>query len=142
MMTENYEENQSKKSVRFIRLNTGEDLVSEIEYKKTETSSYYLLTNPMKIVYMVGDNPNLVGVSMAEWVFPKICSDQEFVIFASDILTFGRPNANIIELYEKIKRYEKENNESEIGEDVSDEEVETVRDLMREHQAAKKKLLH
>jgi len=41
-------------SVKFLRLSTGEDLVSQtLEVKNDDGATYYLLINPLKIVYYV-----------------------------------------------------------------------------------------
>lgn len=84
------------KNIRFIRLNTGEDLVSEV---KTDLDRV-LVKDPMKVVYMVNPHdPSRLAVSLTQWIFNRIVSTQEFSLNARDILLMSEPNSNLIKYY-------------------------------------------
>ena len=92
-----------EQSVKFVRLNTGEDLISQITEVKSDddTENYYILTNPMKLTYSVGgaNKPGMFAINLMQWVFNRICEDQDFTIYPSDILTVGNPTDDMIEYY-------------------------------------------
>jgi hypothetical protein len=90
-----------EESIKFIRLSNGEDLISQIiEIRKEEEDSYYILINPLKIVYMTGTKPGILSISLMQWVFHRVCSDQEFTIYPSDVLTMAKPTDSLIEYYQ------------------------------------------
>jgi hypothetical protein len=90
--------------IKFVRLTTGEDLISEMEFITVDDSSYYVLKNPMKILYI--HNVKSMSISLMQWVFNKICDVQEFALFPSDILTTGIPNQSLVHYYTtSLKQY-------------------------------------
>lgn len=90
--------------IKFVRLTTGEDLISEMEFITVDDSSYYVLKNPMKILYV--HNNNSMSISLMQWVFNKICDVQEFALFPSDIVTTGIPNQSLVHYYTtSLKQY-------------------------------------
>ena len=107
--------------VKFIRLSTGEDLISEItEISETGKEPYYMLHNPYKVVYLTSSKPGFYSVSLMQWVFPKICSKQEFNIFKKDIIMISDVNDDLCEYYwDSIEHYENDtsNHESKAIED-------------------------
>lgn len=89
----------SEENVKFIRMNTGEDIISQIvEIKENDTLSYVLI-NPLKILYTMGNTPGYLQISLMEWVFTRICEEQEFTVFPNDIITMAIPASNLIEYY-------------------------------------------
>ena len=47
---------QTNDNLRFMRLNTGEDIITELSFMedKENNNAYYVLSNPLKIVYKIG----------------------------------------------------------------------------------------
>lgn len=98
---------QPVSEIYHIRLNTGEDLISEVIWAETKpgTESHVTLINPMKILCMPSNKPGYVTLSLMQWIFKKITEDQEFNIFSRDILTMSKPNPNLKEYYAETVDY-------------------------------------
>lgn len=86
-------------NVRFVRMNTGEDLITELVKVQHNEEEYYQFINPLKIVYIAGDRPGSLMLSLVEWVFPKICAMQEFQIYADDVITIAEPTEQLTDYY-------------------------------------------
>lgn len=84
-------------NVKFIRMTTGEDIISEVIDK--DEKEKYVLINPLKVVYLLGERPGSLMLSLIEWIFPRICTEQKFEIFSSDIITIGDPSDDIVDYY-------------------------------------------
>lgn len=129
--------------VKFIRLSTGEDLVSEIlEVNEAGQDNYYTLYNPFKIVYLSGRKPGSYSISLMQWVFPKICSNQEFNISKKDVIVISDINEDLIEYYwETINHYDNEVSDKKIKveEDISSEEM---MDIIQEYISNNKRTVH
>jgi hypothetical protein len=92
--------------VKFFRLTSGEDIISEVIETQINEKTSYILVNPMKIVYMFG-RPGYVSISMMEWIFTKVCENQEFELNINEVLTTGDPTESIINhYYECIDHFE------------------------------------
>lgn len=89
---------ESIPEIKFIRLNTGEDLISEVIKMEKEDGSYYVLRNPLKVLYVTTKTSSL-SISLMQWVFHRICEDQDFMIFSNDIITMGNPTPSMLEYY-------------------------------------------
>lgn len=85
-------------SVKFIRITTGEDLVSQITEISEGERQYYVLINPLKVLY-VNDKSGYMTVSLMQWVFHRICENQEFTIYPEDVVTMGTPTEKMVEYY-------------------------------------------
>ena len=143
-----------EESIKFIRLSNGEDLISQlVEVRKEEEDSYYILINPLKIVYMSGNKPGILSISLMQWVFHRVCSDQEFTIYPSDVLTMAKPTDSLVEYYQdslehfdEVKEKLKKNTEfsaSEEGvfEDVDDDKLlEELKEVLTN--TSSKRILH
>lgn len=109
-----------------IRLNTGEDLISEVVWPKTKegNESHIVMKNPMKIVCIPSGKPGFVSLSLMQWVFKKISVDQEFNIYSRDILTMSRPNDSLKEYYIDTVGYFSSQYEKDLsyGKDTNTEE--------------------
>lgn len=79
----------------FIRLVTGEDLIADVIWN----DDHVLFINPMKIIYVLGDTPGSLKLSLIQWVFPRITNDQEFLINGDDILTCAELSIELLEYY-------------------------------------------
>jgi len=92
--------------VKFMRLITGEDIITEM--KSTSVDNNYILVNPLKIVYSVGDRPGIMSIGLIQWVFPEIAASHEIPIKVNDVLTMCDPSAEMeISYWESLKRLEK-----------------------------------
>lgn len=86
-------------SVRFIRLNTGEDLVSEVSEIENDDNRYYIFHNPMKIIYQMNVKGGGLTISLMQWVFARICEDQEFVVYSNDVVTMNKTTDSMENYY-------------------------------------------
>lgn len=86
-------------SVQFVRLNTGEDLVSEVSEIENDDNRYYILHNPMKIIYQMNVKGGGLTISLMQWVFARICEDQNFVVYSSDVVTMNKPTDSMESYY-------------------------------------------
>lgn len=140
--------NNDKPNVMFIRLVTGEDLISEVsEYEEvssskdsTENLHYYILHNPMKVLYLQGVKSGYVSISLMQWVFGRVCQDQTFDLSVGDILTTGYPSDKMHEYYwnavalslEKDESYASvNNNEPDDDENIEDGSLLDNEDALR-----------
>ena len=89
--------------LKFIRLVTGEDLISQIE---PADPNKITLIDPYKIIYMFNESVGVVSVNLLSWVFPKITKTTNFVIKESDILAMADASSSITQYYinNKIKQ--------------------------------------
>ena len=106
--------------VYFLRLKTGEDIISEI----TTDDSTYTLLNPCKVLYLKGKNAGFISISLMQWVFGRICKDQVFDIAKSEVMTLTIPNKSLIEHYhDSVTHFNETESKSEVEyESLSDEE--------------------
>ena len=81
--------------VEFLRLVTGEDIVSECEIHE----DYYRLYNPCKVVYISSQKQGYLSISLMQWVFSKISDEQIFDLPKSQILIKSKPSDSMIEHY-------------------------------------------
>lgn len=88
-------------SVRFVRLVTGEDLISVVTSVDTKDKDpYYILNNPMKVMYtMPSSRPGYYSVALSQWVSSRICEEQDFTLYPTEILTVAKPTEAMIEYY-------------------------------------------
>ena len=135
-------------SVKFIRLSTGEDLVSEVlEIDEGDGVFYYQLANPMKVVYMIPSNkPGVFSISLMQWIFNRLCSDQSFTLHPTSIITMGDPTESLIEYYWKSvdsfdeNKEKLEKNTEFIDEDLENEILEKYKDYLMSEKLDKRKL--
>lgn len=137
--------------IKFVRLSTGEDVITELLSVKDDAGEYYIFLNPLKVVYLVGEKPGSLMLSLIEWVFPKICAKQEFTVFPSDIVTVGEPSEQITDYYyealfklekqTKVKMVDKsEMDYKEDMKDITDDELEYLTEIMETLKNSKRNL--
>lgn len=90
--------------VMFLRLNNGEDVISSIFSEGQEMT----LKSPLKILYLSNPgSPNRLSISLMQWVFQRISSEQTFDIDRRDVLLIADANENLIKYYhETIDHFE------------------------------------
>lgn len=121
-------EHRKYEEIMFIRLQTGEDIISEVtEVKKNDEVPYYILSNPLKIVYMTG-NRNSMNITLMQWVFNRVVENQEFMIYPNDVITMAIPTEGLQDYYwDTIDHYnrkmEYDKSKIEEAEQISEEEM-------------------
>jgi hypothetical protein len=81
--------------IQFLRLKNGEDILAEVQ----ETATTYILLNPCKVLYLKGSKPGFISLSLMQWVFMKICSEQVFEIVKEEVLFKSYPDENLVAHY-------------------------------------------
>ena len=137
--------------IKFIRMNTGEDVISEISKLNLENDEEsYIFINPLKIIYNVNPMNGNAIVALMQWIFSSICDKQEFHIYSNDIITMCDPSEKMMTYYMKtmdefnkkmIDQYEDEDeDEDENEDDRTDEELEEIDEMLNEMKNSKRKL--
>ena len=138
--------------IKFIRMNTGEDLISEISKLDLKNDGEsYIFINPLRIIYNVNPKNGNAIVALMQWVFPRICDKQEFRIYSADIITMCDPSESMKKYYTKslnsfddlisntnakmIDQYDEEDED-----DPTDEELEEIAEMLNEIKNKKRKL--
>jgi hypothetical protein len=80
-------------------MNTGEDLVTEVTEVKNDEDIYFIFSNPLKIVYVMGNKPGVMSISLMQWVFPSLCRDQDFTVYPQDIIIMNHTSDSMEEFY-------------------------------------------
>jgi len=133
--------------VKFVRLNTGEDIITEVIFVR-DGEDHYLFVNPLKIVYNLGVKPDSLLVAFSPWIFSSLCAKQEFPIFPSDVITIADPSEDVIDCYwefiEKMdkakKRTAAKEQEAYIENEITEEEEEFLRNVLDTIGKEKRKL--
>jgi hypothetical protein len=86
-------------SVKFVRMVTGEDIISEVTFVETDGEKYYILNNPLKVVYVSNGKSSTLSVSLIQWVFWRICDNQDFTVYPKDILMVHETSESMEEYY-------------------------------------------
>lgn len=121
-----------------VRLNTGEDLITELSWPETKPGheTHVILHNPMKIIAIRSSKAGFVQLSLMQWIFSKITSDQQFNVYSRDILTMSKPNSTLVDYYkETVEYFDKKNiTKYEVDSTVEDylNELENELDAMEE----------
>ena len=119
-------------AIQFIRLNNGDDVVAQVIEVGENDQINYILVNPLKVVYMPSQQgAAYLQVAFIPWVFTRICSEQEFIIHAEDVITMSNVSSYMEEYYwknmdhfiSKDEDVSTENEELETEEETSLEEL-------------------
>jgi hypothetical protein len=86
-------------TVKFVRLSTGEDIIAEVMYFEDDKEKFYVLNNPLKIVYMTGNKPGILSISLMQWVFWRITDTQSFNVYPNDVITVANTTDSMEEYY-------------------------------------------
>lgn len=133
--------------IRFLRLVTGEDIVSEV----TETDNEFILMHPMKVLYMTSTKPGYLSISLMQYVFSKISSEQIFNMPKIHVVMHSVPKDTLIEYYQDTVEHflnkkdevvdyseEEEYNDDEYEEDENS--LELLKEFMSNLKIDKRKL--
>ena len=149
--------NQSP-TIRFIRMNTGEDIIAELVKHNLNDEEFYVLINPLKILYSVSQSHGGVSIALMQWIFPRICDKQEFPIYSADIITMCSPSKqmetyywNVLNKFDDMgfvlapsnrkameQMYEDEDEEDDV--EPTEEELEYINKMLDEVRNGKRKL--
>lgn len=130
-------EQSQEADTMFVRLVTGEDLITDIIW--TEDNNF-IFVNPMKIVYLIGDDPGVLKLTLVQWVFSRISESQEFMVNGDDILTMAPISKELMKYYNETvntKEITVETPKSNFDEDF--DEADLVSSFAEQE---KKKILH
>jgi hypothetical protein len=127
--------------VKFVRLTTGEDLITQVTEFISDDDHHYVLMSPMKILYLTGKTGSMT-ISIMQWVFNRICDKQTFTIYPEDVLMVADATDDIIEyywdsisFYDDMTQTKKEERESSFIEaELDDKSIDddTARDMITE----------
>jgi hypothetical protein len=150
------EENEG--TVKFLRLNTGEDIIAYTLHVKKDDfeDEHYLVDMPLKIVYSTNEDRNmLLSISLMQWVFTKISDNEEFKLSAKDVLLCSNASSHMTDFYyetiheielmkEKVDEMKKKFPSNEVDESMDymdeNEGLEMLQDLLE--MTKNKKILH
>ena len=128
-------------TVKFVRLTTGEDLISQVTEFISDDDHHYVLMSPMKILYLSGKTGSMT-ISLMQWVFNRICDNQTFTIYPEDVLMVSDATEDIIEYYwdsisfyddmTETKKTERESGFIEAELDDKSVDDDTARDMITE----------
>ena len=134
-------------AIKFVRLITGEDLISEVFTEDSEKFQKVYLINPLKIVYSFGKKSTL-SISLYNWVIPEILEDNVFQVKMNDILLMKEVSSDMEEYYqttlEHLETYThfKKNmmNDYPEDEDFEESEYSYIKEMIEEMKNGKRKM--
>lgn len=124
--------NSKANEIYFIRLNNGEDIVAEVV---DISNGKMKINNPLKIMYTPSMNTGFLSISLMQWVFTKISTNQTFDIDSHNILIMTESDKKLKEHYmESLNTFSLAKQEDDDTMDFdtlhSEEGVEMLKDLM------------
>ena len=84
--------------IRFIRLNTGEDLIAQVN---DVSNGRIFMSNPLKVLYTPSLNTGYLSISLMQWIFTRISSKQDFDMDISHIIVMVEPDIKLQEHYKE-----------------------------------------
>ena len=135
-------DNNNEGSVKFLRLNTGEDLIAYTYHIKEDDleDEHYIIDTPLKIVY--GTSPKmhqLMSISLMQWIFSRVTENHEFKLSAKDVLLCANASQHITEFYyETVQQIEELNNDikneeqslkEQLSDDIDEEYIDEAESL-------------
>lgn len=126
------EELPDEPQIRFVRMKTGDDLITEVIRIKQDEQEYYLFINPLKVLYLVGEAPGRLMMSLIEWVFPRITKEQQFQIYPDDVITIADASDDITDYYfEALYKLEEKSKKVKLTDPMIDD-PETAGKIMKD----------
>ena len=131
---------------KLIRLQNGDDVISEVVEMEDESGVIYTLFHPLKVVYVPSDTTGYLTVAFMPWVFPRLCDQQEFVIHSEDILFIADVTSKMNDYYwENLDYFAKKVSveEEKVNEQVQQEDAyQKLKEALVEAGLDKKKVYH
>lgn len=130
--------NSKAKNIRFIRLNSGEDIVTEI---LDISNGKITIDNPMKVLYTPSVNNGYLSISLMQWVFTRISKNQRFDMDMTNVLLMTEPEQTLIDHYnESIEIFgKKDYDDTELDIVDGDEGIEMLKNLIDKIKGGKDK---
>lgn len=140
-------EDNEKHFAKFVRLQNGDDLITELVETEDDEGIRYNIFHPLKVVYVPSNTDGYLSISFMPWVFPSISDQQEFILQPEDILLIVDVSEKMNTYYwdsidsymNKSKKTEKESSYEE-NNMTPEEEVELYKKIME--QLAAKRTYH
>jgi len=142
-------------TIKFIRMNTGEDIIAQIVKPDQDDEEYYVLINPLKILYTMSETQG-ISIALMQWIFPRICDSQEFPVYSNDIITMCSPSKqmqtyywNVLNKFDDMglvlaptnRKYQEEEEEYEYDDiEPTEEELEYINKMLEDVKNGKRKL--
>ena len=60
---------EEQPNIKFVRLNNGDDIISEVMETEDENGIAYTLFRPLKVVYIPAEREGYAAVAFTPWVF-------------------------------------------------------------------------
>ena len=126
--------------IRFIRLNTGEDIVTEVQKINDKTLR---IINPLKIVYYYNEHAGVMSMSLVPWIFVRITESDHYDMDLHNILVSSRLSIPMTQTYYGIIKkfndsmFNKEGISQEEGEDdfdadFDDDEIKETKEMLND----------
>lgn len=117
---------------KFLRLKTGDDIISEVVELQEDDQHFYMLINPLKATYLPSGTTGYLSIAFMPWVFPRICDNQQFVIHYDDVLILSDVSEKMNDYYwDSIDTYINENKEDKIDKEPEPDYMEELAELMQ-----------
>jgi hypothetical protein len=84
--------------IRFIRLVTGEDIVTEVT---DVANGKLMMNNPLKVVYTPSLQTGFLSISLMQWIFTRISKNQTFDMDLHNVLVMTDADQQLKEHYEE-----------------------------------------
>jgi short subunit dehydrogenase-like uncharacterized protein len=144
--------------IKFLRLVTGEDIISKVQYIDAEGKTF-MLEKPMKVVYAYNEKFGAMAINLMTWIFPQLISEESSMsIRATDVLVTANVSDHMRKYYiallekpdkepskeeqeELIQSLRDSSEEDVLEEELTEEELEEAMDLIR-NTGRNKRILH
>lgn len=127
-----------------LRLVTGEDIIADTVFINEAGNSRYVISDPLKIVYLPLTKDTHISISLMQWMFTRISDNQTFELKDRDVLIKTDPSDSLCQYYYKTVEYFYEIREeqvkkmamgteklkNELYEEIAMSEDEEIHDLM------------
>jgi hypothetical protein len=128
--------------LKFLRLNTGEDIITEVQKLDDNT---FRIQNPLKIAYYLNESLGVMTMSLIPWIFVKITDTDSYDMDARNIIVSSNISIAMTQTYygflNKFKNTAPTQNESERedtdddeedGDDFDEEEIKETKEMLNE----------
>ena len=88
-----------------LRLVTGEDIIADTVYYNEAGNAKYIVSDPLKIIYLPVSKETHISLSLMQWVFTRISENQTFEIKEQNVLFTTDPSDSLTQYYYKTVEY-------------------------------------
>jgi hypothetical protein len=122
--------------LKFLRLNSGEDIVTELQMIDEKT---YRIINPLKIMYYYNENVGVMSMSLVPWIFNRITAGEHFdmekhnVVVSSNLsMTMTKSYYGILNKIKNNMYVQETDDDEEEDEDYDEETIEETKEMLNE----------